>query len=260
MMRVSPVRYAVSSITLGRHLDELETIGYTVVSDIFSRQEVMQMQTDYMAIKMKAELILDSVQPLTRIWTENNEVTESRYWKKDENLILQAGERRYDLYKGFNSGFFSSSSVVGNKTLDSIISRCLINNYTQYNGVILSYPGSGDQYFHRDTDTLSNTDTGGEALMAVDDFYFTCLIPVTGDTTPENGPTEFLEGSHRKAAKYFSSLQNTQVCVPLGSALLFNGKINHRGRGNRSEKDRSVIYSVYHKRWYNDQYRAGIQE
>ena len=42
--------------------------------------------------------------------------------------------------------------------------------------------------------------------MAVDDFYFTCLIPVTGDVTPENGPTEFLEVSecfHQYCHRYF---------------------------------------------------------
>lgn len=260
MMRPSLVCRAANSIPLARHLDELETLGYTIVSDLFTRDELTQMQTDYSVIQSKAVDIIASVAPLPRVWTENNMMTKSRYWKKDENVILQAGEGRYDLWKGFNTGFFSSSSVVNNTKLEPILSRCLVDNYAQYNGVILSYPGSGDQYFHRDTDTLSNVNSGGAALMAVDDFYFTCLIPVTGDTTPENGPTEFLAGSHRKTAEEFYALQSTQVCVPLGSALLFNGKINHRGIGNRSKSERSVIYSVYHKRWYNDQFRMGVDE
>ena len=131
--------------------------------------------------------------------------------------------------------------------------------------------------------------------MAVDDFYFTCLIPVTGDVTPENGPTEFLEvsecfhqychryfiltrrsalgcsapyplrsssqGSHRHCSDEFEGLEEAEVCCPLGSAVLFNGKINHRGKGNRSEKDdRAVVYAVYHKEWYNDQFRKGVDQ
>ena len=52
--------------------------------------------------------------------------------------------------------------------------------------------------------------------------------------------------------------QNAPI-VPLGSALLFNGKINHRGTSNASQRDRPAIYTVYHKLWYNDQYRKGVE-
>ena len=46
----------------------------------------------------------------------------------------------------------------------------------------------------------------------------------------------------------------------MGSALFFNGKTNHRGSANKSKEDRPVVYQVFHKMWYNDNYRKGVDE
>lgn len=252
------------SLSLAQNLDELETLGFTVVTDVFTPEEIAMIQADYVSIQAKAADILASEAPKPRVWMESGKVTESRYWKQgkgtDGHLILQAGEGRFDLWRGFNEGFFDSKLLAQNPKLRHIMDHCLVENYTHYSGVIQSNPGSQDQYYHRDTDTLSNRDSNGDGLMAVDDFYFTCLIPVSHDTTPENGPTQFLVGSHRAPASEFDGLETAKVCVPLGSAVVFNGKLNHKGCGNRSEKERSVMYTVFHKRWYNDNFRMGVDD
>jgi hypothetical protein len=67
-------------------------------------------------------------------------------------------------------------------------------------------------------------------------------------------------GSHRATSDSFPCLPTALACVPVGSALLFNGKINHRGLGNSGGEERPVIYCVFHKRWYSDWYRAGLGE
>lgn len=259
-------RYLSSRLPgISRNLTELETQGFTIVDNLFGPEEIELMQADYASIKSRAERILSSEPSRPRVWIENGKTTTSRYWKCSdsdigEQVILQAGEGRYDLWKGFKSGFFGSESIVRNARLTSLMDRLLVCDYGQYNGVIMSSPGSSDQYFHRDTDELSNNkESGGETLQAVDDFYFTCLIPITADVTSLNGPTEFQVGSHRRLSSEFEGLERAEVCVPVGSALLFNGKINHRGNGNRSDSDRPVIYSVYHKLWYNDQFRKGVE-
>jgi ectoine hydroxylase-related dioxygenase (phytanoyl-CoA dioxygenase family) len=96
--------------------------------------------------------------------------------------------------------------------------------------LLMPPPHPAHRYWHRDTDTLSNKNSNGDVLMGVDDFYFTCLMPVSVDITLKNGATEFMVGSHRKTADEFPTLQPVQVCVKVGSALLFNGKMNHRGK------------------------------
>jgi ectoine hydroxylase-related dioxygenase (phytanoyl-CoA dioxygenase family) len=134
----------------------------------------------------------------------------------------------------------------------------MVDDFTNYAGIILSQAGSSDQYWHRDTHTLSNTRTDGKELILLDDFYFTVLIPITVPFTIENGATEFLIGSHRLSADQFANGATVQMEVPLGSALVFNGKISHRGKANFSDRDRPALYLVYHKKWYNDQFRKGI--
>lgn len=156
---------------------------------------------------------------------------------------------------------FGTDSVVKNPKLMELMRNTMKEGFTSYGGVVHSETGSSNQYWHRDTSTLSNTTTDGDKLVTLDDFYFTVLIPITVPVTADNGPTEFMANSHRQKAQDFDKCPNE--CSPridLGSALLFNGKINHRGTANGSDADRPVIYRVFHKRWYNDYFRVGIDD
>ncbi len=207
--------------------------------------------------------IIQNTPAKPRAMEENDTAVQSMYWKPDKDtLILQAGKGRYDFYKGFggkDDGMFGTAAVLRNPRIHDIVKRLLIKDFTSYTGVIHNTVGSEDQYWHRDTDTLSNTNTDGKQMVLLDDFYFTCLVPITVPISMSNGATEFIQGSHRKAATEFSKLPAAQAEVPLGSALLFNGKANHRGKANRSAQDRPVIYTVYHKLWYNDGFRRGVE-
>ena len=268
-----------------RNLQELDSRGFTVVHDVFTPQQVQVLQQDYTQLLAKATAFMDSTPARVRAMEENDTQIESRYWKKaaaggangsasanananaeqedEEILILQAGKGRYDLYKGFGTaadGVFGSAAVLHNPVIGALVKRLLVRDYTSYTGVIHSTCGSEDQYWHRDTDNLSNSNTDGAEMVQIDDFYFTCLVPCTVPITAANGPTEFYAGSHRVPASAFPQCTVESVGeIPLGSALLFNGKCNHRGVANRSKQDRPAIYSVFHKLWYNDQFRKGIE-
>ena len=87
-------------------------------------------------------------------------------------------------------------------------------------------------------------------------MLFPCLV----DVTMENGPTEFYAGSHKQASYEYDPASLCYAECPLGSALFFNGKLNHRGSANPSKEDRPVIYQIYHKLWYNDQFRKGVDD
>lgn len=240
------------------HLQELETQGFTIVSGVFDNQEIQEISKSFEKIKARAFEIIENTEPKVRLFSENNNDNTSVYWKTNQELIMQAGKGRYDLYQGFKDDFFSSSQVTQNPKIHTLMKELLVDEFTNYSGIIHSMPGSEDQYWHRDTHTLANTGSDGSKLIGIDDFYFTVLIPINVPFTLENGTTEFLAGSHRLAAKDFKDCIPKQFEVPLGSALIFNGKINHRGKANGSEKERPALYLVYHKKWYNDQYRKGI--
>ena len=247
-------------------LSELDQQGFTVVRDIFTPEEIEEMKKSYALIRSKANFVLSSTDSLERRWEENGQETISKYWKYREThlpqsqncIVLQAGEGRYDLWKGFAS--MIPDHILNNQRIEQLMKNLLKNNYSKYSGVIMSNPSSKDQYFHRDTDCLQNSGSDGRLLVQMDPFYFTVLIPISVEMTLLNGTTEFMVGSHRKSANEFGDLPLVQAKVPLGSAIVFDGKINHRGKGNGSDEERPCIYQVYHKRWYNDQFRNGVCE
>lgn len=250
----------MSTPSLQQNFDELETQGYTVVPNIFDIDVIQALKDDFQVIKKKAFDLIDNIPAKPRVFEENGEKNFSEYWKQDDTLIMQAGKGRYDFYRGFEHGVFGQEEIINNPVISEIMDVAMNGEYTSYGGVVHSSAGSGDQYWHRDTNNLENRTTEGEKLVQLDDFYFTVLIPVTVPVSIENGATEFMVGSHRQPAKNFTKLELAKAEIPLGSALVFNGKANHRGTRNNSNEDRPVIYRVFHKRWYNDQFRKGIDE
>ena len=259
-LAILSVNIAYATIDLTIPLQELETNGFTVLHHVLSPQDIQELSTNFHKAKEKAFHIIEGSPPVVRHFSENNTQNQSIYWKTDRELILQAGKGRYDFYRGFQDDFFHSDRVLHNQTLEALMRNLMIDEFTNYSGVVHSTVGSLDQYWHRDTHTLTNFGSDGSKLVTMDDFYFTILIPITVPFTKENGTTEFLVGSHRLPSSDFDKCPHAQVEVPLGSVLVFNGKINHRGRANLSDEDRPALYLVYHKKWYNDQYRRGVPD
>jgi len=251
---------AIEERCIKQHLHELDEKGFTVVPDIFTPEEVKQLQAEYVNIKRRTQEIISQVPPLPRVWEETGKVVHSQYWKTDKEVMLQAGAGRFDCWKGFSQGILGTENVRRNPLISKLMSELLVCDYTTYQGVVLSGANSEGQYFHRDTDSLQNRRTCGTEMVQLDDFYFTVLMPCLVDVTMDNGPTEFYAGSHRQPSYKFDPSSVECVCAPLGSALVFNGKLYHRGSANRSSEDRPVIYQVWHKMWYNDYYRDGVDE
>ncbi len=236
-------------------IQELKDRGFTVLTNIFTQEEIEELSHRFGIVQEKAMDLVEKTEPKVRFFTENNQLHQSLYWESEDKLILQAGKGRYDFYQGFSKELLQGISI---KPLENMMEQFMMNEFTFYSGVIHSSKGSEDQYWHRDTNTLENRSSNGDYLVQMDDFYFTILIPITVPFTVENGATEFMIGSHLLTAQEFHFCENVQIEVPLGSALIFNGKINHRGKANQSSEDRPALYIVFHKKWYNDQYRKGV--
>lgn len=241
-------------------LQELETRGFTVLHGLFDEQQIEEIQQRFQVIKEKAYGIIENSPPVVRYFSENNKNNKTQYWKTDKEVILQAGAGRYDFYRGFGKDLLSPTCALPHKTLEALMKHLMFDEFTFYSGIIHSTSGSEDQYWHRDTHTLEHLTSEGANLVNLDDFYFTVLIPITVPFTIENGTTEFMTGSHKLPAQALDQCEKAQLEIPLGSALVFNGKINHRGKANLSSEDRPALYIVYHKKWYNDQYRRGIPD
>lgn len=104
-----------------------------------------------------------------------------------------------------------------------------------------------DQAWHQD----------GGHLFPDADLPCHCLnvfVPLV-DVSEENGPTQFILGSHRSSfGQDGGEIEATAVSMPCaaGSALLFDYRVFHRGAGNSTPEDRPCLYFVYAKPWFRD--------
>lgn len=228
----------------------------SVLPQVFSADEINAFRSELRPIVSKVESTMNT--PGTpRIFHNDGKLTKTHYWHLGKHVILQAGPGRFDTRYGIDEGVFADQNFKHNPIIEQVIKSMLHNRYVNHTGVVYSAAGSGDQYWHRDTDNIADSDSDGTKLVEMDDFYFTVLVPLV-PMNKENGTTEFMLGTHRKTANQFDASEHAQFDVVLGDVLVFNGKINHRGRANQSKQERPVLYNVYYKGWYNDSYREGV--
>jgi ectoine hydroxylase-related dioxygenase (phytanoyl-CoA dioxygenase family) len=119
-------------------------------------------------------------------------------------------------------------------------------------GAVVSLPGSADQQVHRDLSHLF----GDETLDAIIPCYaLNLLIPLV-EVNEENGMTRLWPGSHAVFDAHYTELAQQMPFVdpPLakGSCLLFDYRLIHLGRANRSPAPRPLLYNTYSRAWFRD--------
>ncbi|MBU6446747.1 MAG: phytanoyl-CoA dioxygenase family protein, partial [Verrucomicrobia bacterium] len=149
-----------------RYLRELDQKGFTLVENVWGPQDLEQFRQGLEQAKQRAFALIENTPPQQRIFFENEQRNESKYWRDGQTLVMQAGEGRFDFYLGFESAFFPTRQV-NQPLLNRLMQELLGGEFTHNAGVVLASPGGKDQYWHRDTHTLSNRDTTGAQLVAL---------------------------------------------------------------------------------------------
>ncbi|MEN9221501.1 MAG: phytanoyl-CoA dioxygenase family protein [Thermostichus sp. BF3_bins_97] len=119
-------------------------------------------------------------------------------------------------------------------------------------GAVVSLPGSADQQVHRDLSHLF----GDEMLDALIPCYaLNLLIPLV-DVNEENGMTRLWPGSHAVFDAHYAELAKQMPFVdpPLakGSCLIFDYRLIHLGRANRSDAPRPLLHNTYSRACLRD--------
>jgi len=182
------------------------------------------------------------------------------YWQvpADGSFALDVGYGRHDFTYGCEEGPFADSKFHAPDSVINLMNRMLKADYAHYNGAVPSRGKSGQGFWHRDTYSLFDNE---ELDVTLPPFYFTMLVPFK-DVTEELGPTQFLLGSHRLANVDADEGPHLVGLAKAGDAVIFDGRMLHRGLANPSENIRELMYMVYHKKWYrdylNDEFKAGF--
>jgi ectoine hydroxylase-related dioxygenase (phytanoyl-CoA dioxygenase family) len=115
---------------------------------------------------------------------------------------------------------------------------------------VVSFPGAPDQRLHRDSKAIFADDFSID--KDIPPYAITMLVPLV-DCNLQTGCTKVWPGSH--LCKDNEEAMKTDCIDPevrVGSVLVTNSKLLHRGGANRSNQIRPLIYLTYHRSWFRD--------
>lgn len=167
--------------------------------------------------------------------------------------IVQRHERRYEMpYKMIEIGALEYSKL---PLIKELVTNILGPDHHVVNvSLVVSDAGAGDQSWHSDGPHVSI----GEYLPC---HCMNIFIPLV-DVDLENGPTSFRPGSQyltidlqKKFLAAFLKKTLKPIATPvlkMGSILLFDYRILHRGTANKTELPRPILVLTFGKSWYKD--------
>lgn len=148
-------------------------------------------------------------------------------------------------------GAFAQRAVMSNPILLPFLESFLGKDFIlAAMSAVASFPGAPDQHLHRDATMLFGPDNSGDYGLQV--YSITMLVPLI-DFTRETGCTRVWPGSHKIAGREAGlAVGSLDPEVHVGSVLISDGRVLHRGAANHSEKIRPLFYTTFHRSWYRD--------
>lgn len=153
-----------------------------------------------------------------------------------------------DVEGPFNDPTFYANPLVMPFFKKNLGEECIVGAMSS----VVSFPGAPDQFLHRDSQAIFGDDY--EIDQHVPPYAMTMLIPFV-DCTTETGCTKVWPGSHRRNVENAIEAEQTPPFEPevkVGSVLITNSKVVHRGGANVSKRLRPLVYLTYHRKWFRD--------
>lgn len=151
-----------------------------------------------------------------------------------------------DIEGPFNTPHLYANPLVMPLVSHNVGSGCIVGALS----TVISFPGAPDQRLHRDSQALFGDDYAVD--KDIPPYAMTMLIPLV-DCDHQTGCTKVWPGSHRRNEP--SEAESTEPFEPnvaVGSVLITNSKLLHRGGANLSRIIRPLVYITYHRSWFRD--------
>lgn len=168
---------------------------------------------------------------------------------KSSSTKVLVGEKRH-MFPVPVTGAFSNRELFASAELRSFFTRTLGKNFLLNCLVcVKSEPGAPKQHVHRDYEGLF----GHAVDYFSPSFAINLFIPLV-PLDEQSGTTRVWPYSHRKADFDAEKPDHSFVdpCLPLGSALLLDYRVMHRGMDNHSSTDRPVLCLAFSRDWFVD--------
>ena len=148
-------------------------------------------------------------------------------------------------------GAFAQREVMANPILAPFLESLLGKDFIlAAMSAVASFPGAPDQHLHRDATMLFGPENTADFDVPV--YSVTVLVPLI-NFTKETGCTRVWPGSHKIPGRENGlAVGSLDPEVHVGSVLISDGRVLHRGAANRSDKLRPLFYTTFHRSWYRD--------
>ena len=211
--------------------------------------DTAQIQGAYDCLMKDGYAILDHVVAEDKILALRAEFYQryARYLADQEVAdTSQIGDRRYMAPLAFSGGF-ADPAVFANPYVIAVVREALeADAILEAYGAIVALSGAAAQHFHRDSPLLFNS-----AISAILPAYAVRLALPLVEMNELHGTTAIWPGSHRWT-DLKTDLAPQYPVVPIGSCLLWDFRLCHRGSENRSAEHRPMVHATYARRWYHD--------
>jgi hypothetical protein len=245
---------------------ELKEKGITIIKDAMDISLLSSVKMEFQSFwrNLYSEIVKGN---FTSVDLKYDWILDKSHYSKVKNMtvtdiqgssVLHIGPGRFDVDLIDIEGIWNSEEFVQSSSgaLKSIIEESLGGKYgDSIKWRIGALPSeaheegkNGDGKWHRDTISLFS-----EAIdITLPPHYITVIVPLD-PVKREDGPTEFLLGSHHKKwQEARTSCESVVYELDVGDIVVFDGRICHRGTTNTSSATRTVMYFVFHKDWYNE--------
>jgi ectoine hydroxylase-related dioxygenase (phytanoyl-CoA dioxygenase family) len=161
--------------------------------------------------------------------------------KVDDKRILVP----VDVVGPFSTPYLYANPFVFPLVQDILGKECILGSF----GAITALPGAKDQHIHRDHPFLFQDEALDTAMPA---YAVNAIIPLVG-VNEHQGTTRVWPGSHRVWRDGEArQLPSEDPALPIGSCILMDYRLLHRGTANHSEQVRPILYVIYHRPWFKD--------
>jgi hypothetical protein len=145
-------------------------------------------------------------------------------------------------------GPFAQRDMILPSEVEKVVSATLASDFIIDSlGFIVAHPGAPEQHWHRDGGVLF---PGHPLEFMLPATAITLVIPLV-EMNAETGTTGFLLKSHRNRDPV--DRPDYEPVVEVGSAILWDYRINHKGMANRSRMNRPLITATLCRPWWMDE-------
>lgn len=242
-----------------KNIEELKKKGVTILKSIYTKKDIQELEENALAIETEVNTSLNSYNINSYDYKyyslfDKEYINEKKAYKLPKYNVIELAKGRLDIGID-NENIYLHIHL----KIKYIIHHFFKKHYTNHMGILTSNSKSDNGLWHRDVVNIcGESDKNGnydDSKMVHDfePFYFNILIPLV-PLNEDNGSTEFILGSHKKTYKELNENEKNgiQYTTDIGDVIIFDGRIFHRGRENKINTPRTLIYNVYHRDWYND--------